>query len=245
MRLLRIRLPEQSALFGLHTPASESTLALLAEKGITYPTHLHGRHFLGLPMPQQYLGLLSLFLVAAGAVLLVRRPWPGRSATSAVALAPIREPRKSRFYEMLVALRTEPVLRRTFRRVFTTVFVLVFGFSVLRAFLMINYYAGTARMKVVATDPTSLMDEFTVMLSERVLGAVVEKMDLNHRWRNGYGHGADLKSSDSLFLLRMRTDLRPIFDSKLIEIRVYDSRTPDIGVTQNVRFSPQDASRIA
>jgi len=214
MRLLRIRLPEQSALFGLHTPANESTLALLAERGITYPTHVRGRHFLGLPMPQQYLGLLSLFLVAAGTVLLVRRPWPGRNATSALASAPIHEPRKSGFYEMLVALRIEPDLGRTFRRVFTTVFLLVLGFSVLRAFLMVEYYAGRTQMKVVSADPTSLMDEFTVVQSERVLGAVVEKMDLNRRW--------DLKSSDSLRLLRMRTDLRCVFDSNLIEIRAYD-----------------------
>jgi hypothetical protein len=223
MRLLRIRLPEQSVLFGLHTPAIESTMALLAEKGITYPTHLHGRHFLGLPMPQQYLGLLSLSLVAAGTVLLVRRPWPDLSATSALASAPIREPRKSRFYEMLVALRTEPILKRTFRRVFTAVFLLVLGFSVFRGFLALPYYAGTVQVKVESASPTSLMDEFTTILSEPVLGAVVEKMDLNHRWRNGYGHGTTLKSSDSLLLLRMRTDLLPVFDSNLIEIRVYDA----------------------
>ena len=51
---------------------------------------------------------------------------------------------------------------------------------------------------------------------------VVEKMDLNRKWRNSYGHGETLKSSDSLLLLRMRTDVRPAFDSNLIEIRVYD-----------------------
>jgi RNA polymerase sigma factor (sigma-70 family) len=220
-RMLLIKLPEKSRLFGFYASANESTLALLAEKGITCPTHLYGRHFLGLPMPQQYLGLLSLFLFPAGLVVLLSRPRQLGSATSALAATPNGEPRRSRFYKMLLALRTEPVLRRTFCRVFTTVFLLVLGASVLSAFLTVQYYVGTARVKVVSADPPSLMEEFTAIQSERVLGAVVEKMDLNHRWRNTFGRGSDLNSSESLGLLRSFTEMRPVFNSNLIEIRVY------------------------
>jgi capsular polysaccharide biosynthesis protein len=221
LRIVQIRLPENSRSIGLYAAANDSTLALLAAKGIACPTHVHGRHFLGLPMPQQFLALLSMFLVPAGLVLLLNRPYQVESAASPPAVAPDRGPKKSRFYELLVAIRTEPGLGKTFRRLFMTVFLLVLGLSIARAFLMLPYYASTARLKVISAGSTSVLDEWEEIQSERVLAAVVEKMDLNHRWRNGYGRGAVLNSSDSLLLLKMRTDLRPAFDSNSIEIQTF------------------------
>ncbi|HXP59888.1 MAG TPA: sigma-70 family RNA polymerase sigma factor [Dongiaceae bacterium] len=222
-RMLLIQLTEKGGLSGFYASANESTLALLAEKGIACPTHVHGRHFLGLPMPQQWLMLLSMFLVAAGVVILVGRPRQPRSVVFTPTVATVGQARISGLYDLLVAIRTQPGLGRRFRRAFMTVFVLVLGFSILRAFLALPYYAGTARLKVIPADPASVMEEFAATQSGRVLRAVVEKMDLNHRWRDSYGHGAVLGSPECLVVLQWRTQLTPDTAANTIEIRVFDS----------------------
>jgi ABC-type Fe3+ transport system permease subunit len=53
-------------------PADESTLALLAESNISYKTYVQGRDF-GHRGPGRWLSLSCSFILAAGAVLLLRR----------------------------------------------------------------------------------------------------------------------------------------------------------------------------
>jgi len=231
-RMLLVRLPEKGKLSGFYAPANESTLALLAQKGITCPIHVHGRHFLGLPGPQQFVSLLSMFLVAAGVVTLLKRPRQLARAASIAATAPSRQPRKSGLYESLAGIRTEPGLRRTFRRVFRTVFVLVLGLSILRAFLALPYYAGTVRLRVIAADPASVFEETLAIRSHRVLGAVVEKLDLNHRWRHMYGRGAVLSSSASVSVLQWCVRLANI-GPDTIAIQVYDPDASEAAALAN------------
>lgn len=237
-RRLLVRLPEKGKFFGFYAPVNESTLALLAQKGIACPTHVYGRHFLGLPGPQQYSSLLSMFLVAAGVVTLLKRPRQFASAALIAASAPSRQPRKSGLYESLAAIRTEPGPRRTFRRVFMTVFALALGFSILRALLALPYYAGTARLKVISADPASVFEETVAIRSPRVLGTVVEKMDLNHRWRDTYGRGAVLSSSESVSVLQWCVSLANI-GPDTIAIRVYD---PDAGEAAALANAIADAA---
>ncbi len=188
-RMLLIQLIERGKLSGLHASANEPTLALLAEKGIACPTHVHGRHFLGLPMPQQWLSLLSMFLVAAGVVILVGRPRQRASVPFTPPVATVGRARTSRPYEFLVTIRTQPGHGRCFRWVFMTVFLAILGLTTADAFLGVPKYIGTARLRISPADRPSIMEELAAIRSERVMGTVVQKMDLDHKWGTIYGNG--------------------------------------------------------
>jgi RNA polymerase sigma factor (sigma-70 family) len=71
-RYLWIVLRENGKVSKSTAPAEASTLSLLAEKGITCPTYVQGRDFEILGWPGRLLVLLSLFLLAAGTVILLR-----------------------------------------------------------------------------------------------------------------------------------------------------------------------------
>jgi hypothetical protein len=61
-------------------PADESTLTLLAEKGIAYRTHVQGRDF-GFAMPRRGVSLLCIFILTVGAVLILRWAWKNQAAS--------------------------------------------------------------------------------------------------------------------------------------------------------------------
>ena len=63
-------------------PADESTLTLLAEKGIAYKTHVQGRDF-GYATPRRGVSLLCIFILTAGAVLILRWAWKNQAASRA------------------------------------------------------------------------------------------------------------------------------------------------------------------
>ena len=81
-------------------------------------------------------------------------------------------------------------------------------------------------------DPYFIQTEFEVIQSELVLGKVIEQLDLNREWGKKYAGGERLKTSESIALLKGRIDLRPVRNTSLIEIRVYD-------------WKPEEAARIA
>ncbi len=63
------------------SPVEESIMALLAQKGIACPTHIRGRDFEVLGTPGRCLPLLCAFVLAIGAIFLLKRP---RIASSVV-----------------------------------------------------------------------------------------------------------------------------------------------------------------
>jgi capsular polysaccharide biosynthesis protein len=81
-------------------------------------------------------------------------------------------------------------------------------------------------------DPYYLQTQFECIQSQGVLSKVIEDLDLNREWGKKYAGGDRLKTSETLTLLKNRTDLRPVRNTSLIEIRVFSEK-------------PEEAARIA
>ncbi|MGD0650796.1 MAG: sigma-70 family RNA polymerase sigma factor [Verrucomicrobiia bacterium] len=79
---LWITLPESRSYRGFITPADEPTLALLAENHISYKTYVQGRDF-GYATPRRWVSLLCIFILTAGAVILLRWAWKNQAASPA------------------------------------------------------------------------------------------------------------------------------------------------------------------
>jgi len=112
-------------------------------------------------------------------------------------------------------------------------------------FIMPESYRGTARIKIdrditdfstnpqlLTYDPYFIQTEFEVIQSELVLSRVIEALDLNKAWGRRYTGGEPLKTSQTCQLLRSCLDMRPIRNTSLIEINVYQA-------------NPDEAARIA
>ena len=69
-------------------------------------------------------------------------------------------------------------------------------------------------------DPYFIQTEFEVIQSQVVLGRVIEELDLNRKW--GEQFGKRLKPDETMELLKRHLDLRPVRNTSIIEIRVYD-----------------------
>jgi len=68
---LVIKLRERGKHFAFEAPVNDATLALLAENGINCPTHVQGRDFEVLGAPGRCLAVLAVFVLAAGAGVLL------------------------------------------------------------------------------------------------------------------------------------------------------------------------------
>jgi uncharacterized protein involved in exopolysaccharide biosynthesis len=124
---------------------------------------------------------------------------------------------------------------------FMTVFLLVFGASVVITVLMGESFASTARIKLTphttappgaavprgvmgSYDPYLLQTEFEVMQSAVVLDSVIQNLDLGKGWSKWFGRGEPLKNSELLALLKGRISLRLLRNSNIIEIRAFDQQ---------------------
>ena len=111
--------------------------------------------------------------------------------------------------------------------------------------LITETYTGTARIRVEreqpviplggqqipgAYDPYFIQTEFEVLQSQVILGKVIEDLKLNEVWGKKYPHV--LRTAETMELLKHQMDLRPVRNTSIIEIRVYDE-------------DPQEAARIA
>ncbi|HEX5221156.1 MAG TPA: polysaccharide biosynthesis tyrosine autokinase [Verrucomicrobiae bacterium] len=124
------------------------------------------------------------------------------------------------------------------KTVIIAVFLLVVITATLVTFILPEYFASTARIKVDrdrsdieeltganamrfnAYDPYFIQTEFEIIQSETILGRVIEALDLNTKWGKKMMDGNKLKTSETLALLRARLDLRPVRNTTLIDIRV-------------------------
>ena len=124
------------------------------------------------------------------------------------------------------------------KTVILAVFLLVVITATLVTFILPESYSSIARIKVerdasdipgmaerpgygVGYDPYFVQTEFEVIQSEKVLGKVIELLDLNAVWGRKYQNGEKLKTTETIELLKSRITLRPVRNTSFIEIRVY------------------------
>ena len=130
------------------------------------------------------------------------------------------------------------------KTVVLAVFFLVLATATLVTFMLPESFSASARIKIerdapdvsgpgggggVASgyDPYFIQTEFEVMQSERVLGKVIEQLNLNQIWGNKFQNGMRLKNSESIDLLKKVMDLRPVRNTSLVEIRVFSDHAED------------------
>src|SRR5215510_15910134 len=134
------------------------------------------------------------------------------------------------------------------KTVILAVFLLVVITATLVTFILPESFSSTARIKVERDrsdiqgimepqtmsnyDPYFIQTEFEVIQSEKVLGKVVDDMNLMVEWGKKYAGGERLKRDEAITLLKGRMDLRPVRNTSLIEIRVFSEK-------------PEEAAKIA
>ena len=132
------------------------------------------------------------------------------------------------------------------KTVIISVFLLIAITATVVTFILPESYSSTARIEInpdvtdipgmasgmqtyaaVGYDPYFIQTEFSVMQSERVLGRVIEKLDLNNVWGKKYNGGVPLKTDDTMQFLKQRMSLSPERNTKLIDITVYSEDKKD------------------
>jgi len=173
--------------------------------------------------------LFVLLLIVAGVVSL-KAPLPGLCVAivaGALGLAIFLRVRKA-------------AVPRAFLAAFLLIFLLAFGAAVLITALLPESYLSTARVKVTRSqaeaaertdsnagsrvyDPHLVQTECEVIQSEEILGSVITALDLDREWGKRYG-GGPLKPAETLALLQRRIALRPVRNTSIIAIGVYDDQ---------------------
>ena len=125
------------------------------------------------------------------------------------------------------------------KTVIIAVFLLVVITATLVTFILPEYFASTARIKIERDssdieeltgnamgrfstyDPYFVTTEFEIIKSEQVLGRVIDVLKLSEVWGKKYGDGSKLKPNQTLGMLRGALDLRPVRNTPLIDLQVY------------------------
>jgi succinoglycan biosynthesis transport protein ExoP len=132
------------------------------------------------------------------------------------------------------------------KTVIISVFLLIAITATVVTFILPESYSSTARIVInpdvsdiqgigsgiqaytgVGYDPYFIQTEFSIMQSEKVLGRVIEMLDLNNKWGQKYNGGVPLKTEDTMQLLKQRMNLSPERNTKLIDITVYSEDKDD------------------
>jgi capsular exopolysaccharide synthesis family protein len=130
------------------------------------------------------------------------------------------------------------------KTIIITVFLLVLVTTVLVTFILPESFSSTARIRVerdVAdvtpmdyratiagpVDPYFIQTEFEVIQSELILGEVIKRLNLTQAWANKSGNGEPLKPSDAIEFLKKSTDLRPVRNTSIIEVRVFSENAEE------------------
>jgi uncharacterized protein involved in exopolysaccharide biosynthesis len=138
-------------------------------------------------------------------------------------------------------IRARPGLLAIFFTLFVGVFLVVVFTTTLVTFIMPESFVSEARiaLRPNATnpaetnglpaasgvfDPRFIQTECEVIQSEAVLGQAIEDLDLNKEWGKQFANGDRLKTAETMALLRGRMDLRPVPNTSIIDIRIYDER---------------------
>ena len=131
------------------------------------------------------------------------------------------------------------------KTVIISVFLLIAITATVVTFILPESYSSTARIEInpdsgditgIGGTPSSaympydayfIQTEFEIMQSEKVLGRVIEALDLNNKWGKKYNGGVPLKTEDTMQLLKQRMNLSPERNTKLIDITVYSEDKDD------------------
>lgn len=132
------------------------------------------------------------------------------------------------------------------KTVILAVFLLVVITATLVTFILPESFSSTARIRVERDqsdispllsgqqasfyDPYFIQTEFEVIQSQVILSNVITELNLNKEWGKKYGQL--LKTDETMELLKRQMDLRPVRNTSIIEIRIYDE-------------SPEQAAKIA
>jgi capsular polysaccharide biosynthesis protein len=178
-------------------------------------------------------------LRAATYVLLLIGVYAGRTSSPAT----LTGSPESVWQNVRSTIRARPGLRAVSFVLFISVFLVVVVITTLGTFILPESFVSQARVVLrpstpdaVGTnahpgaaggfDPRLIKTECEVIQSEAILGKAIEDLDLDRDWGKRYANGDRLKTSECMTLLRARMDLRPVPDTSIIEIRVYDEK-PD------------------
>ncbi len=119
--------------------------------------------------------------------------------------------------------------RKIFMTVATTVFVLVFGLSLLVTLILPKTYASTARVKLKGfagqPDAAAVLKVRTELESEAVLGQVVTNLNLNEIFGRKFRVEGVFKTWESVSQLRRQLEVSPVPAVNQVEIRVYDDES--------------------
>ena len=123
------------------------------------------------------------------------------------------------------------------KTVILAVFLLVVITATLVTFILPESYSSTARIKVerdqsditfsdptmrgMGYDPFFIQTEFETILSERVLGKVIQDLNLDEEWGKKYNNGQRFRTSDTLAMLKNQVNLQPVRNTSFLEIRVF------------------------
>ena len=125
------------------------------------------------------------------------------------------------------------------KTVIISVFLLIAITATVVTFILPESYSSTARIEInpdsgdISTigglpsssylpyDAYFIQTEFEIMQSEKVLGRVIESLDLNNAWGTKYNGNVPLKTEDTMQLLKQHMNLIPERNTKLIDVSVY------------------------
>ena len=146
------------------------------------------------------------------------------------------------------------------KTVILAVFLLVVITATLVTFILPESFSSTARIKierdqsdvsgmaerggVAGYDPYFIQTEFELIQSEAILGKVIDDLDLNKEWGKKYANGDRLKTQETIALLKMRIDLRPVRNTSLIEIRVFSEKADEAAKIANAIAEAYKAHRL-
>lgn len=130
-----------------------------------------------------------------------------------------------------------------FLPVFIAVFVLVLAAAALVTFMLPETFAAKARVLVdqppvagqtnASYAENSTATEAEVIQSEFVLQPVVEQLDLNNKWGKKFAGGTPLRTVESLEILRKSIQVKPIRNTRLIEIQAFNENPDEAAALAN------------
>jgi capsular exopolysaccharide synthesis family protein len=131
------------------------------------------------------------------------------------------------------------------KTVIISVFLLIAITATVVTFILPESYSSTARIEInpdvsdiqpmsggvqaygAGYDPYLIQTEFEIMQSEKVLGRVIQALDLNNVWGAKYNGNVPLKTEDTMQMLKGRMGLSPERNTKLINITVFSDDKND------------------
>jgi polysaccharide biosynthesis transport protein len=145
------------------------------------------------------------------------------------------------------------------KTIILAVFLLVVITATLVTFILPEAYSSTARIKIERDqtdiswqtdrgagnyDPYFIQTEFELILSENMLGTVVENLSLNREWGKKYGNGEPLTKPEAIQQLKGKIDLRSVRNTSLIEIRVFSEKPSEAAKIANGVAEAYKAHRL-